>query len=280
MAKLTRREFLKAAGITLAGSVAVTSTYLAINNESNQVSIERIQIPVKNLHAAMEGFTIAQLSDIHLYPYTRPELIIKAVAAANNLQPDLVVLTGDYVWRNLNAIFDLAPMLSKLNAKHGIFAVIGNHDIWLNSEVIKLTMKREGIPFLDNQGVLLSQGKGNLYLAGLDDAYSGNPNINTALDNAPPDVPVVLLIHEPDMADIYSLDGRVSLQLSGHSHGGQVRVQGIGAFILPYLGRKYDFGLYKVNGMWLYTNRGIGNISVPVRYNCPPEVSEFTLVRA
>ena len=196
------------------------------------------------------------------------------------MQPDLVVLTGDYVWRNLNAIFDLAPMLSKLNAKHGIFAVIGNHDIWLNSEVIKLTMKREGIPFLDNQGVLLSQGKGNLYLAGLDDAYSGNPNINTALDNAPPDVPVVLLIHEPDMADIYSLDGRVSLQLSGHSHGGQVRVQGIGAFILPYLGRKYDFGLYKVNGMWLYTNRGIGNISVPVRYNCPPEVSEFTLVRA
>jgi hypothetical protein len=91
---------------------------------------------------------------------------------------------------------------------------------------------------------------------------------------------VILLLHEPDLADKYSRYGRVALQLSGHSHGGQVRLPGIGPVILPHLGRKYDFGLYRVNDMWLYTNRGIGNISVPLRYNCPPEITLFTLEMA
>jgi predicted MPP superfamily phosphohydrolase len=90
----------------------------------------------------------------------------------------------------------------------------------------------------------------------------------------------VLLLHEPDLADFVSRDGRVSLQLSGHTHGGQVRLPGIGAFILPYLGRKYDYGLYRVNQMWLYTNGGIGTISIPVRYNCPPEITEIILTSA
>jgi hypothetical protein len=91
---------------------------------------------------------------------------------------------------------------------------------------------------------------------------------------------VVLLMHEPDLADIYSQDPRISLQLSGHTHGGQIRIPGIGALVHPHLGKKYDFGLYNVNGMWLYTNRGIGCISEPIRLNCPPEISEFTLARA
>jgi predicted MPP superfamily phosphohydrolase len=91
---------------------------------------------------------------------------------------------------------------------------------------------------------------------------------------------VVFLCHEPDLADQYSLDGRIQLQLSGHTHAGQIRVLGMGAVVHPYLGEKYEMGLYNVNGMWLYTNRGIGCISEPLRINCPPEVTEFTLVRA
>jgi predicted MPP superfamily phosphohydrolase len=114
----------------------------------------------------------------------------------------------------------------------------------------------------------------------LDDGWSGNPDLEATLDGAPSDVPVVLLCHEPDLADQYSLDGRVSLQLSGHTHGGQIRLPGVGALILPYLGRKYDLGLYKVNHMLLYTNRGIGVISEPVRYNCPPEITQFILQSA
>jgi hypothetical protein len=133
---------------------------------------------------------------------------------------------------------------------------------------------------LVNQGIAVEHNGGLVYLAGLDDGWSGHPDLDTALQGAPDQAPVVLLCHEPDLADRYAADGRVALQLSGHSHGGQVRLPGKGPLVLPFLGRKYDFGLYHVGGMWLYTNRGLGCISVPYRYNCPPEVTHFTLVRA
>jgi predicted MPP superfamily phosphohydrolase len=169
--------------------------------------------------------------------------------------------------------------LASLNAKYGIFAVLGNHDLWTDAVVVRAGLEREGVPVLVNQGVTLSVGRDNIYLAGLDDAWSGQPDLSAALDGSATDIPVILLAHEPDVADISALDGRVSLQLSGHSHGGQVRLPGVGAPILPYLGQKYEQGVYRVNNMWVYTNRGLGVIPPPVRLNCPPEITEITLVR-
>lgn len=118
-----------------------------------------------------------------------------------------------------------------------------------------------------------------IYLAGLDDIWSGRPDLQAALDQAPPNTPIILLAHEPDFADTASLDCRIVLQLSGHSHGGQVRLPGVGAPILPPLGRKYDQGLYKINDMWLYTTRGVGLGRIPIRINCSPEITEITLTR-
>jgi predicted MPP superfamily phosphohydrolase len=132
---------------------------------------------------------------------------------------------------------------------------------------------------LDNSGVALSAGGSQLYLAGVDDCWSGAPDLELALDGAPAAAPVVLLAHEPDFADTFALDGRVSLQLSGHSHCGQVRLPGIGALVLPTYGQKYDAGLNKASNMWVYTTRGIGVIGPPVRFNCPPEITEIMLVR-
>ncbi len=137
-----------------------------------------------------------------------------------------------------------------------------------------------GLPILINQGLSLAVKQEILYLAGLDDGWSGQPDLKAALDKLPAGAPVILLVHEPDLADRFSLDGRVSLQLSGHSHGGQIRLPKIGSVILPYMAWKYDKGLYKINDMWLYTTIGIGVTNEPVRFNCPPEVAEITLVRA
>jgi len=279
MADLNRRDFLKISSLAVGGSFLASTVLLRIKDESGRPSLERITIPIKHLHPALEGFAIAQLTDFHLYPYTQPDLIRQVVEITNSIKPDLIVLTGDYVWRDVEAIFVLAPILSNLNATQGVYTVIGNHDIWTNVNVVKKGLREARLPILENQGVAITSGKGNFYLAGLDDGWSGEADLEAALENAPSETPVVLLVHEPDLADIYSLDGRVALQLSGHSHGGQVRIPGFGALVLPYLGKKYDFGLYKVNDMWLYTNRGIGNISVPFRYNCPPEITEFTLTR-
>ncbi len=277
---LNRREFLKVAGLAVGGGLVAATSYLAISDESQDPVVDQVPIRIKNLHPALEGFTLLQMTDQHLYPLTQPSLIKKSIAIANSLNPDLVVLTGDYVWQDLEAIDELAPILAGLDAKYGVFSTLGNHDYWLDADVITTTLEAAGLPVLVNQGLSIKHGKGSFYLAGLDDGWSGNPDLDATLEGAIHGDPVILLCHEPDLADRYALDGRVSLQLSGHSHGGQIRLPGLGALILPYLGRKYDIGLYKVDEMLLYTNRGLGVISEPVRYNCPPEITQFELRRA
>jgi predicted MPP superfamily phosphohydrolase len=132
---------------------------------------------------------------------------------------------------------------------------------------------------LENSGLLLQIGSHPIFLAGLESAWAGHPNINLALSRRREGDPVILMMHEPDFADTAAAAGRIALQLSGHSHGGQVRVPLVGAIRLPSWGRKYDQGLYKLDGMRVYTNRGIGMVKHPVRFNCPPEVTVMTLVR-
>ncbi len=275
---LTRRQFLKLGGATVAAGALVASGAAAIN-EIGDLSIERVDIPIPGLAPAFEGFTIAQLSDIHLLPYTRPQFIRKAVEATNALQPDLIVLTGDYVWHDAGAMEELAPLIAALNARHGVYGVLGNHDYWLDVEVVQESFRQTRIPLLINQHIPIARGDASIILAGLDDGWAGHADLDAALAGAPANAPVILLLHEPDLADEYGPQGRAALQLAGHSHGGQVRMPGRGAYVLPYLGQKYDMGLYRVGEMWLYTNRGLGEISVPLRINCPPEVTLFTLLR-
>ncbi|MCL4302894.1 MAG: metallophosphoesterase [Anaerolineae bacterium] len=282
MMKTSRRGFLKALGqVVLGSAVAGAVGYgYSIQVEPSWLSVEQVEIPIKKLKPALEGFKIVHMSDIHLHPYTQLEFVRKAVAKANTLQPDLVVLTGDYVLESAESIFELAPALASLNSKYGIFASLGNHDLWTNAEVVLAGLRQAGLPVLVNDGVALGVGSDLLYLAGLDDGWSGQLDLSAALAKLPQDAPVILLAHEPDLADNFALDGRISLQLSGHSHGGQVRLPGIGAPILPHLGRKYDQGLYRVRDMWVYTTRGIGLGPVPTRFNCPPEITEITLIGA
>lgn len=246
-------------------------------NEIRWLVEEFVEIPVTNLPPALEGFTIVQLTDMHLRPYTQVEHIERAVAKTNALQPDLVVLTGDYVWHDEEDILDLVPVLAKLNARYGVFAVMGNHDIKTDPVLIEETFVRHGIPVLRNQGLDIQHGNGVFHLAGIDDGWLGQPDIKTTLDSLRGNKPVVLLAHEPDMLDWYAHDTRISLQLSGHTHGGQVQIKPGKPFIRPYLGRKYVQGLYRVNESWVYTSRGIGSTGLPIRRNCAPEITYVTL---
>jgi predicted MPP superfamily phosphohydrolase len=201
----------------------------------------------------------------------------ESVTRANDLQPDLILLTGDYVLETADSIFELAPVLAELNATHGIYAVLGNHDHWTDAGVVRQGLKESGLPVLHNEGVAVGVGTGTLYVAGIDDSWSGQPDLEAALSGLPASAPAVLLAHEPDFADKYLADGRVALQLSGHSHGGQVRLPGVGPLVLPRFGQKYHNGLNRVQNSWVYTTRGIGVIGPPVRFNCPPEITEITL---
>lgn len=277
---LSRRQFMGLTAAAFVGVSGLTTTYFYLNDESQMLTVEHVPLPIKNLPPALDGFKIVQLSDIHLIPYTKPPFVLEAINIANSLNPDVTVLTGDYVWHDVEAMFALTPLIAQLNAKHGVFSVLGNHDLWTDINIITLGLAEAKIPLLINEGVPITVGDATLWLAGLDDGWAGKPDLKAALADAPEAATIVLLYHEPDLADEVALDGRVHVQLSGHSHGGQIRFEKLGAPILPYLGRKYDMGLFQLGEMWLYTNRGLGATSIPIRYNCTPEITEIILVRA
>jgi len=275
---ITRRDFLKLLTNASILSVGAITTLLVVENEKESPVVERVQIPIPGLPSSLERFRIVQISDIHYYPFTTIELVDLTVKMSNELKPDLVVLTGDFIWHEVEAIFDLTPSLEQLNAKYGVYAGLGNHEHWTDVNVVTQALEEARLPLLVNQGMPISVGKDVLYLASLDDGWSGKPDLAGAMENWPSNAPTVLLMHEPDLAPKYAPDKRINLQLSGHSHGGQVRLPAVGPLILPYLSWKYPMGLYNIDGMWLYTNRGIGTTNVPLRVNCAPEITELTLV--
>jgi len=279
---ISRRAFLKLTGAATFAALSALTTYSLLGNEADAPVVERVKIPISNLPAALEGFRIVQISDIHHnhYPFTTIELVNRAVQMANELRPDLIVLTGDFVWHEVEPIFELIPALAHLNAKYGVYLGLGNHEYWTDANVVSRAIEQERLPLLVNQGVPISVGKSTLYLASLDDGWSGKPDLASAMADWSEDAITVLLMHEPDLAPRYAPDQRIHLQLSGHSHGGQVRLPFYGPLILPYLSWKFPMGLYYVDSMWLYTNRGLGTTNVPLRVNCAPEITELTLVNA
>ena len=230
--QVTRRKFLTISAAAVASLAIGTTSYLYISDESQHLVVDYIELPIADLPPALDGFTIAQLSDIHLYPYTQLDLVRQSVAITNALQPDVTVLTGDYVWRDLDAVFDLAPVLGQLDARHGVYAIIGNHDIWLDVDVVTSGPGKGGHPRPGESGRDVKRGGGKL-VSGRPGrrlertARPGNDARRKARRRAR-----CLLLHEPDLADVYSQDSRIAVHLAGHTHGGQVRINDQ-ALILP-----------------------------------------------
>ncbi|MEE8349257.1 MAG: metallophosphoesterase [Acidobacteriota bacterium] len=287
--KTSRRSMLRILGYGVGGATAGllgTSQY-GVWIEPNLLQLKRVQIPLKRLPSSLDGFKIVYLSDFHLYPHTQIEFIQEAVDMANGLKPDLVALGGDFVTarRNLTPgevpeISELAAVLARLNAKYGVYAVLGNHDHWRGDfkgeNTVGRGLEQSGIPVLVNSGITLDVGKERIFLAGVDDGWVRLNDLPKAMEKHPAGLPTIVLMHAPDFADEFHKDERIDLQLSGHSHGGQVRLPGLGSPFCPPYGKKYDKGLYRVGNMWLYTSVGLG-VTAPIRFNCRPEVTEITL---
>lgn len=273
------------AAVAAGGGLAAAAD--AVIFEPNEPQVVRTEISLERLPASWDGLRIVQLSDLHCDGRLSEIPIRKAVALAKGLQPDLVLLTGDFVTipefggkrhkqRAARAIEPCASLLRPLQAPLGTWASLGNHDVGSDPGHIMAMLQAHHIPVLRNSSASLENRGSRLWLAGLDDALEGKPDLALTLRDIPPAEVVILLAHEPDLATDVARS-RVDLQLSGHSHGGQVRFPLIGAPILPKLGRKFPWGLHQIARLKLYTNIGIGTIRVPVRFNCPPEVTLITL---
>lgn len=270
---LTRRSFLKTTLGTAVGAGVVYPTLI----EPWRVAIEKISIRVPALSPAFAGFRIAHLSDLHYRPYTTRHQIAHVVELTNALRPDLVVITGDFITHGTGAIGSLAPLLGNLQATYGVIGSLGNHDVRCGEERVADILRQSGLEMLVNEGRVLEHNGGALFIAGVDSACNGVPDLRLALRERPPGMTTLLLAHEPDFADYIPKNAGVHLQLSGHSHGGQVCLPWIGAPILPDMGRKYWRGLHTVGHTQVYTNRGIGTIGLPVRFGSLPEITEITL---
>lgn len=243
-------------------------------------------MPLARLPEDWDGLRVAQLSDFHYDQHFSVMPLRRAIDMVNRLHPDLVVLTGDFVTvpllshylqkRAADAAEPCARLLSRLYARFGMLAILGNHDAGSDSNRIIAILHAQNIPVLRNRSISLEQGGTRLWLAGVDDALKGQLDLDLALRQVPQNETVILLAHEPDIADTVARKP-VDLQLSGHSHGGQVRFPLLGAPYLPPLGRKYPWGLRRIGPLTLYTNAGIGTIRMPLRFNCPPEITLITL---
>lgn len=265
------------AGGALAGAGVAAGLYARFG-AAYRFEIERHTLSIPGLPAQLAGVRLAQLSDLHIGPYNSADYLERAIAATGALEPDLVLLTGDFVADRWEPVDDLAPLLGQLRPRYGTFACLGNHDVWHGADRIRRSLEAHGIQVLVNSGVATGPPGAELFIAGIDSGWGGAPDMKRALSRHPDGMPVIALVHEPDLIESLARDDRIVLQLSGHSHGGQIRLPGIGAPVLPYLGRRYDLGLYRIGRTRLYTNRGIGVGGIPLRFNCPPEITEFTLV--
>ncbi len=283
---ISRRSFLERAafaGLSSTASIGGAVGYTC-HIEPKWIQVERLTVKLPNLPDAFEDMRIAQISDLHADDFITPKDVAIAVSIINELQPSLVVVTGDYVTRESAQAFPIAEVLSRIKAPLGCFLVLGNHEYWGNVEEIVEAFDYYSLTLLRNRNQPIEKDGNRIWIAGIDDVLEKRHNLRKALENVPANETVVLLAHEPDIADQVASDERVTLQLSGHSHGGQVRIPFWGAPILPPLGRKYPWGLNQVKQMQVYTNRGLGMVGfglpIAVRLNCRPEVTILTLKRS
>jgi uncharacterized protein len=276
----TRRQFLRAAAA--AGAVAVAGDGIFL--EPNRPRVVRHNFLLPRWPERLNGFTVALLSDFHYDPYFSVHPLHAAIPLVNNLHPDLIVLTGDFVSVPLagdekkaaSAAEPCARLLRQMTAPHGLWAVMGNHDQDTDPEHVTRALQAENIHVLANQSQAIERDSARIWLAGLNDVFSRTADVSKTLSRVPKGEAVILLVHEPDFADEVSRFP-VDLQLSGHSHGGQIRIPLLPPLYLPALAKKYVLGTYKVGPLMLYTNAGLGTVTVPVRLNCPPEITLLTL---
>jgi predicted MPP superfamily phosphohydrolase len=291
----SRRAFLTdsviVAGAACSGVAGVYSTFVT----PWSLSLVRHRIPIPNLPHALDGIRLVQLTDTHLGPRIPASFIRQAVDMAIGLDPDLFVLTGDYVHMGRSYIEPAAALFKPLSetraGRLGVIGVIGNHDHYADAGAVRAALAGVGVRVLHNQRLFLDESRGlarilrtdaSLCIAGVDDLLEGTPDLRESLGGVPDDVPRVLLSHNPDYAEDSILKAfRADLMISGHTHGGQVRLPVVGSPLIPSrFGQKYAHGLVRGPHCPVLVGAGVGMSLLPVRVGVDPEVVEITLTRA
>ncbi len=239
------------------------------------LSIERQEIFLRRLPEKLDGLRLVHLSDLHYGPLVNPKHLERAVRAANDLRPDLIVLTGDYISQDRAYAAPCAELVGKLRARHGVYAVLGNHDHWTDATLIADLFRVEGIRMLINEGARMDVDGEAFWLAGVDDTMVGLEDLSLAMAGARDGEFKLLLAHNPTILR-RAARADVDLVLSGHTHGGQVAWRSE-KNSSGRARRRMLRGLGRRGNTQIYVNRGLGTVVLPIRYGCPPEISVLQL---
>ena len=276
---VTRRRVLRMIAGTLAASTAGAGVNAAWV-EPGSLSVTRKDIECPRLPPALDGLSVCLVSDLH---YREPDadgpLLGQMVAAIRSERPDLVLMPGDFIDSDERMVAPMLRCLEGIEAKHGVFASLGNHDGWnADPQRMRRQFEKAGIGLLINSHSRIALAGESLYLAGTDFVWNGKPDPARMLRGVPAEAPLVTLVHEPDYFDIMNRHRASDLQVSGHTHGGQCRVPVVGlAPVKPLWGRRYLEGHFRHGGSNLFVTRGIGTTGLRVRFACPPELAVLTL---
>ena len=244
-------------------------------SEPFMIAVERQEIYLRKLPQALDGFRIVHLSDLHYGPLVDPRHLQRAIEIANELRPDMIALTGDYISQERAFAAPCAEIVGRLKAAHGVYAVLGNHDHWTDAQLIADLFQAEGIRMLINEGVRIDARGEAFWLAGVDDTMVGLEDLSLSLAGARDDEFQLLLAHNPTILR-RAARAQVDLVLSGHTHGGQVTLR-------PEKNRsgkprrRMLRGLGRRANTQIYVTRGLGTVVLPIRYGCPPEVTLLEL---
>ena len=282
MKKFNRRSFLKRSFIyitTIFCSLAGGRYYMK-DIEPSWVEKTNFTYLHPLIPESFHNIRIVQFSDTHIgFQYGLSDLE-KTVETIQSLNPDIICFTGDLMDNpNLyQETEDIKTILSKLEAPLGKYAVFGNHDHGgYGTEIYKEIMSNSGFSLLVNESNLITQGDGSqIVISGVDDAMLGKPNLDTSLPKQADNLFTILMSHAPDYAD-YARQYPVQLQLSGHSHGGQIQIPILGAVVTPPFAEKYREGAYTTGNLALYVNRGLGTTRIPYRLFSRPEITVIDL---
>lgn len=267
-------------GAVLGGALLGGAVY-ARKVEPEDVEVVSVSLVLPRLDGRFDGYRVAQISDFHADDWMTPGRVSRLVNLVNAEGPDLVLFTGDLATYSrlrskMRHVPGLVASLKRLCPPDGSFAVLGNHDHKTNAQVVRRVLAASGVAELCNAVRALHRDGAALHLCGVDSALEGVRCLERVLERLPDEGAAILLAHEPDIADEVAATGRFDLQLSGHSHGGQMGLPLLRFPLLPKLSRKYPVGLYRVSKMFLYVNRGLG-AHPRFRFACRPEVTIFTL---
>ena len=233
-------------------------------------------VPIEGLPAALDGYRIGQISDVHCGPNTPAERVRRWVERLNGLDLDLMTVTGDLIVHGSSHVVAVAEALGGLRARDGVYACMGNHDYFTDGEELIDELTRAGLVVLRNRGVIVERRGAKLYVAGVDDTWTARHDVARALADRPAGTPAILLAHDPNLFPEAS-ERDVELTLSGHTHGGQMAVPGVRHLSLARFITRFTAGFYRRGRSWLYVNRGAGTTGPPARLFAPAELAVLTL---